>query len=109
MITLGLRLRQLGTDDLSWRDLKVVVQGLPVGSALFRATHPDQHRWQLTEHLLADVADSLRWLVWAKSDDAQHGRGRPQPIRRPGVQDNRERVGTAVGIDQMNGFLNWSG
>ncbi|MEU2256170.1 DUF5361 domain-containing protein [Nocardia xishanensis] len=86
----------------------MIVKCLPIDSALFRTMYPDHHRWQLNQHLLADVADSLRWMVWSKSEDAQQGRGRPEPIQRPGVKSNRERVGTAVGIDQMNRFLDWS-
>ncbi|MFD4443425.1 DUF5361 domain-containing protein [Nocardia sp. NPDC058519] len=107
LISLGLRLRSLGSEGFSWRDLKVVVKHLPADSALIRSMHPDTHRWQLDQHLMADMADSLRWLVWARSEDARHGRNRPTPIQRPGVKSDRERIGTAIGIDQMNRFLDW--
>ncbi|MGW4364621.1 DUF5361 domain-containing protein [Nocardia takedensis] len=108
MISLGLRLRQLGTEELSWRDLKVIVRSLPGDSALLRTMYPEDFRWQLDQHLLADIADSLRWLVWSKSEDARQGRGRPEPIQRPGVKSNRERLGTAVDIGEIHSFLNWS-
>ncbi|QIS16577.1 DUF5361 domain-containing protein [Nocardia arthritidis] len=108
MITLGLRLRQLGSEVLNWQDLNAIVRGLPADSALLRAMHPEAYRWQLTQHLLADMTDSLRWLVWAKSADAQHGRSMPEPVQRPGVKSDRERYGVgATGIDQMNEFLDW--
>ncbi|WP_282777286.1 MULTISPECIES: DUF5361 domain-containing protein [unclassified Nocardia] len=108
MISLGLRLRRLGTDELSWRDLKAVVSFLPPDSALMRTMHPETYRWQLDQQLLAEMTDCLRWMMWSKSDDARHGRNRPARIPRPGVESDRERVGTAMSIDRINEFLGWS-
>lgn len=99
-------MRELGTETLGWHDLKVIIRWLPSESALFRAMNPD-HRWQLTQYLLADITDSLRWLVWAKTEDARNGRNRPELVPRPGVKSDRERVGTAVDIEEMNDFLSW--
>ncbi|WP_324188420.1 DUF5361 domain-containing protein [Nocardia higoensis] len=107
LIALGLRLRQLGTDVLSWRDLLAIIRWLPAESALLRSMDPVGSRWQVSQHLLAEMTDSLRWLVWAKTPDAQQGRNRPEPIARPGKKTDRERVGTATAIDQMNTFLEW--
>ncbi|MGW2664145.1 DUF5361 domain-containing protein [Nocardia tengchongensis] len=73
-----------------------------------RTLQPEDHRWQLDQFLLAEMADCLRWLVWSKSDDARHGRNRPEQISRPGLQSGRERVGTAMGLNRMNEFLGWS-
>ncbi|MFG1790427.1 DUF5361 domain-containing protein [Nocardia sp. NPDC049149] len=102
-----MRLHQLGTEVLGWRELKAIIRWLPTESALFRAMNPESHRWQLDQFLLADITDSLRWLVWAKTDDARNGRNRPELVPRPGVKSDRERIGTATGIDEMNEFLNW--
>ncbi|MGW4634340.1 DUF5361 domain-containing protein [Nocardia sp. NPDC004415] len=109
LIALGLRLRLLGTDALGWADLRVIVKHLPLDSALLRTMYPEESRWRTAEHLLADVSDSLRWLVWARTDDGRRGRNRPEPIQRPGRQSDRERVGTATQLDQMNEFLGWNG
>jgi Family of unknown function (DUF5361) len=46
---------------------------------------PDQ-AWSRTDMLLADIADSLHWLQWAKTKDGARNRSRPQPIPRPGVR-----------------------
>lgn len=92
---------------LGWRELKAIIRWLPAESALFRAMNPDSYRWQLDQFLLADITDSLRWLVWAKTDDARNGRNRPELVPRPGVKSSRERIGTATGIGEMNEFLNW--
>ncbi|MCM6777274.1 DUF5361 domain-containing protein [Nocardia sp. CDC159] len=108
LIGLGLRLRQLGTEQLNWRDLKVVVTCSSPDSATARARYPEEHRWQLCPMLLADMADSLRWLVWAKTPDARYGRNRPDPIPRPGVKAATERIGTAASQEEMNDFLGWT-
>lgn len=34
----------------------------------------------LKEILLSSMADSLAFIAWTKTDDAKHGRNRPQPI-----------------------------
>ncbi|MFC4374088.1 DUF5361 domain-containing protein [Nocardia halotolerans] len=107
LIALGLRLRMLGTDALGWTDLRAIVKHLPMESALLRVMYPEASRWQTAEHLLADVADSLHWLMWARTDDGRRGRNRPEPIARPGLKSDRERVGTATQLDQMNEFLGW--
>ena len=39
----------------------------------------------LQEMLLAAIADSLRWLQWAKTKDGARGRICPEPIRGPGI------------------------
>ncbi|MGN2635339.1 DUF5361 domain-containing protein [Nocardia takedensis] len=92
---------------MTWRDLKVVVACAPPDSALSRARRPDDHQWQLGQHLLADIADSLRWLVWAKTKDAQRGRNRPDRIPRPGLKSTAERYGSAAPLTDMNDFLGW--
>ncbi|MFC4123703.1 DUF5361 domain-containing protein [Nocardia rhizosphaerae] len=107
LITMGLKLRNLGTDELSWGDLKAVISCSPHTSALYRARQPREHEWRLDRMLLADIADSLRWLVWAKSSDAQHGRNRPEPIPRPGVKDVRERIGDSTTVSGVNEMLGW--
>lgn len=76
----------------TWRDLLVFVQHSPPGSALQRSVGGDESPWTLTNHLIASAADSLRWLVWAKSEDAQKRRNMPKPIPRPGVSGGRGRM-----------------
>lgn len=47
--------------------------------------HPEDAGWTLTNMLLATIADVLRWLQWAKTENGRKGRNAPQPIPRPGV------------------------
>ncbi len=42
--------------------------------------------WGWVEHLLADAAYSLRWLVWSKTTDGSKNRNRPKRILPPGVE-----------------------
>lgn len=92
---------------MTWRDLKVLIRHAPADSALARSLYSEEHQWQLTQYLLADMADSLRWLVWSKTAAAQDGRDRPEPIPRPGLKPAVERIGTAAGIEVMDAFLSW--
>ncbi|MBF6254398.1 hypothetical protein IU414_06625 [Nocardia farcinica] len=102
----GLRLNQLGTKRLTWFDLAAVIDNLLPTSAVSRALNPDW-MWGLPEMLLADAVDSLRWLVWAKTEDAQKKRNKPKPVPRPGVK-KPERIGDApLSIADMNEFLGW--
>lgn len=106
LIDRGLRLRHLGTEALTWGDLSAVIACLPPDSALFRAKRPDW-MWGLPEMLAADIADSLRWLMWAKTKDAQKGRNAPKPIPRPGIA-RPERIGAKASVAEMNEFLDWT-
>lgn len=106
LIKLGLRLRQLGTDALSWRDLLVIVQHSERGTALNAAMHPDHAPWGLSEHLLAVVADAVIAGNWMQSKDGQKNRNRPKPIPRPGVEQDTN-YGKAESIETIRAWLGW--
>lgn len=78
-----------------------------IGSAFDRAVRPTDWNWQLQEHLLAAIADTIRWIAWTKTKGAKHGQGRPDPIPRPGVKPAHERIGTAAPLDTINRLLGW--
>lgn len=86
LIDLGLRLRDAGSPGFEWADLRAIVRWAPKSSALYRSMYlPDEDSaWGLQEMLLAAIADSLRWLQWAKTKDGARGRNMPEPIPRPG-------------------------
>lgn len=77
------------------------MQHLPADSAYWRAREPERSRWGVSEYLLAVIADSLRWLVWAKTKDAKRGRNKPKPIPRPGDSDKKQSKGTFKGAVSM--------
>jgi hypothetical protein len=106
LIALGLRLREVGSDRLSWGDVYTVVRQSPRTSAFYRATNPEGHEWGLPELLLAEVADAVRVANW------QRGSGKrpdyPKPIPRPGVEPESKTYGKgAIPIDDMAEWLGW--
>lgn len=108
LITHGLRLRWLGSERLNWRDLLVIVKHSPESSALFRSVHgAEQAEWTLTNHLLAGMTDVLRWLQWAKTEDAARKKNRPRPIPRPGIEDDSvKQIGRgSLAIEDMKNWL----
>lgn len=93
----------MGSEEFTWRDLKVFVQHANLETSLARIEHPDKADWGKTNMLLADAVDALKWLVWAKTRDGSKNRNQPTPIERPGVQPAARRVkGEAVPIDKFH-------
>lgn len=77
--------------------MRAIVKHLPASSAYWRAREPEGARWGVSEYLLAVIADSLRWLVWAKTKDAKRNRNRPKPIPRPGDSEKKKSTGRMSG------------
>lgn len=102
LIRAGWRLRDVGREDFTWRDLSVFVSEAPPDSAIFRALEPNW-MWTHEAHLLAANADWLALLVWQNTEDGQAGRNQPKPIKRPGIHDDTEKTvkGNALPLDQM--------
>ena len=105
LIAHGLRLRQLGTEQLSWRDLLVIIRQQPRDSALVRSMDPDTAHWGMSEHLLAIVADAARLGVWQRGGGKKSDR--PKPIPRPGSDEGHKKVhkGDVLPMDQMAAWL----
>ena len=104
-LTLGLRLRNVGTEDFTWGDLLAIVRQSPRSSALYRAMNPDEAEWGLTEQLLAVVADYTAVGNWQRGQGKQ--KDYPKPIPRPGVQGDKRYGKQAVSIDEMAEWLGW--
>lgn len=108
LIGLGLRLDQLGTRALSWRDLLVIVNQSPRTSALRRSVVGEQADWGLLEHLTAANFDTLQQLVWLQSADGPKNRNRPKPMARPGVEpavDEKKFGSNPQSIDDTAAWL----
>lgn len=110
LIGLGLRLRHLGTDRLSYGDLHTIIHNQPPteASALYRAINPDDWPWSMEAQLLAAAVDELRVGNW------QRGRGKkrdfPKPITRPGVEPDSTTYGgkKPLPMDDMAEWLGWT-
>lgn len=117
-IRLGVRLRWLGTDYLSWGDLLTIVQEAPLDSAITRAISPDAYEWSTqlkTNQLMHSNEFSSRQLVWTKTEDAAKNRLRsaPKPAPAPWVEPDESREVKHFGskpipLDDLAEFLGWS-
>ena len=108
LIDAGLRLRWLGTEALTWRDLLVRVRMAPKDSALYRSVHPSaDHTFEL--ELLRRIEANTGWLVWAKTKDAQTGRNQPKPYRFPWEPKPRsEYAGDVMTRAELDRRLGWT-
>lgn len=105
LITHGVRLRDLGTDRLSWRDLKIIVKQQPGNSALARAINGDDYLWDIHAQLAALIVDHLAVGNWQRSGDKRAKR--PKPVERPGHRP--ERFGREpIPMDAMADWLGWN-
>lgn len=97
----------MGTRKFSWHDLRIIIEHSPRSSAVVQSQDPESANWSLDALLLAEVADSLKWLQWAKTKDGQRNRNPPKPIPRPGVQtDEPKRItGTPEDVDDIVAWL----
>ena len=87
--TYGVDLRDVGTPDLTWRRLRVLIQHLPADSALSRSVHGDAVEWGASEHLLANIFDAISALVWQGGNPKKNPK--PKPIPRPGDKRAKKR------------------
>lgn len=92
LISLGLRLDDLGTPALSWRDLLVIVTNLPRTSALARDIVGEDALWGVGEHLLATVVDVLQQGNWQRGQKPHAPR--PKPVKRPGAKSETKTYGS---------------
>lgn len=111
LIEVGVRWRWVndGSDRLSWDDVIALIATAGPDSAIVRDARKDEWEWDLTNQLLAFIADQLKMSAW-------DGKGaRPEPIPRPGV-DGKEMETAGVkpeGLSkaEMDEWLgdDWSG
>jgi len=108
LIDAGLRLRWLGTEALTWRDLLVRVRRSSKGSALYRALHPAPDHTQEVE-LLRRIEYHMHFLWWAKTEDGAKGRNRPEVYRFPWEPKPRsEYAGDVMTKGELDRRLGWT-
>lgn len=75
-------------------------------ASLWQHVDPEAAAWGLQEHLLAEIADTLRVLVWGIAG----GKGAaPKPIPRPGVapDEETESLRPKQSFETMKDFDEW--
>ncbi|QQU97779.1 hypothetical protein [Corynebacterium amycolatum] len=88
LIEAGVRWRWVndGTDRLTWDDVIALIATTGPDSALARHYQGDDWQWNLTNQLLAHIADQQTMSAW-------NGKGpKPKPIPRPGVGDEQQEI-----------------
>jgi hypothetical protein len=83
----------------------VIIRQSPHGSAIHRSLAPEEAEWGINTYLLANVADAVTWLVWAKTEDGSKNQNMPKPIRRPGDVDKPAR---GISMTEAAKALGWS-
>lgn len=80
------------------------MENLPRHSALVRVMFPEHWDWDAKSDMLAAAVDSLAWLQWAKTEDAENGNNQPEPWPRPGdLREPQEPEGFE--LDDMYAML----
>ncbi|MDI3330128.1 MAG: hypothetical protein QJR09_05245 [Micrococcus sp.] len=98
LLTLGLKLEQLGTDALSWRDLWVIITRAPAGSAIHRSVDPEAAAWasgEINAWLFAAAVDLLAHGNWQRQ--GKRNARKPEPVPRPGEKSK----GAVFGADPI--------
>lgn len=115
----GVRLRQLFTGDLSWRELSAYLAHLPLESATqtvrlaamtdadfaVAAAREHQHGpWSHADLLLATVADAVERLIFVQMRRAGATPDAPAPIPRPGVTSRKVRPINPAAAEYLQGL-----
>lgn len=89
LIGLGLRSRQVGTDELTWRDLQAIVSHAEPGGPLAKDLG---YVWTTDGYMLANIYDALAGANWQRA--GRSNEPPPKPIKRPNeVMDGEKSFG----------------
>lgn len=108
LIRSGLRLDWLGTEALSWRDLRVMVTQAQPDTAVFKSMNP---HWQQTVEadLLRAIEFNVRILAWQQSRDGQKGQNKPEAWTWPWEsKPDKAFRGDPMTIEEARDWLGWS-
>lgn len=89
---MGLRLEDVGTERLTWIDLRAILTHLPTSSAYVRERNGGQPVWTITDYLLAAAVDALQAGNWQRS--GKRNAPKPKPVPRPGQAPVGEKYGS---------------
>lgn len=98
----------MGTQRLSWRDLQVVVEQAPPGSAIHRAVDTEAARWasgEVVPYVLAHIADLLAAGNWQRA--GRKNAPKPKPLPRPGLKTQNQSFGSEpIPISEFDAWWN---
>ena len=97
VMSAGMRLRDLGSDTLTWSDLATLLHYPRDRGPLYRAVLGDRAEWDHQAQLLAHVIDLLAAANWQRAGGKEHDR--PEPYPRPGVSGYSHAISEPVADD----------
>jgi hypothetical protein len=104
---LGVRLAQMGTPVLTWRDFAAMVKYADHTTAIYLAVNG--HSWNIDTVLAVENRDIAMLQIWQKNRSAGGRMRRPKPFPRPkqlsGETTETKTVGKAADLDEIKRFL----
>lgn len=97
VMTAGMRLRDLGSETLTWSDLATLLYYPRERGPLYRAVLGDRAEWDHHAQLLATIIDMLAGANWQRSGGKEQDR--PEPYPRPGVPGYSHAISEPVADD----------
>lgn len=97
VMTAGMRLRDLGSETLTWSDLATLLYYPRERGPLYRAVLGDRAEWDHHAQLLAIIIDMLAGANWQRSGGKEQDR--PEPYPRPGVPGYSHAISEPVADD----------
>lgn len=97
VMSAGMRLRDLGSDALTWSDLATLLYYPRERGPLYRAILGDRADWDHHTQLLAHVIDLLAAANWQRAGGKEQDR--PEPYPRPGVSGYSHAISEPVADD----------
>ena len=97
VMTAGMRLRDLGSETLTWSDLATLLYYPRERGPLYRAVLGDRAEWDHHAQLLATIIDMLAGANWQRSGGKEQDR--PEPYPRPGVPGYSHAIAAPVADD----------
>ena len=97
VMTAGMRLRDLGSETLTWSDLATLLYYPRERGPLYRAVLGDRAEWDHLAQLLATIIDMLAGANWQRSGGKEQDR--PEPYPRPGVPGYSHAISEPVADD----------
>ena len=97
----------LDSTDIGPLRISDLVANLPDDASVWRNLE-ERNRWPVAAHLLASIVDQLNLILWSKTEDGSKGRNRPDPIPRPGANENsatHDSEVQAMDLDELKEFL----
>lgn len=107
LLRAGLSLDDLGSEALTWYDLRVFVRHVQTSPDSALGLELRGHAvWSVEAQLLATIADSLAWANWQRA--GKKNAPKPKPLERPWLKAKGQKFGKdAIPLSEFDDW--WDG